>query len=150
MREIKKVERKSINVGVLSSAPMHKPEEGGSKKPISMAKLASIHEFGQPSRNIPKRSFIRLTFDSNRTKIDRFVQTQFNKVFGRKQTVDKSFRRIGEWYVGRTKKTFVDNDWPGLAASTLKAKTLRGKTAFRPLIETGQLRKSIAYEVKNS
>ncbi|NIQ92381.1 MAG: hypothetical protein GWN93_26745 [Deltaproteobacteria bacterium] len=146
-------------IGVLQKAGMHdgvipgktqsvKPEKSGRKKnPITIAHLATIHEFGVQSRNIPERPFMKIAFDSNRDKIFKKKADLLGQVYDGRLTVKKALKKLGLFHEGNVKAVFRSGKLPALKQSTIKAKTVRGKRGTTPLIDTGQLRQSIASEV---
>lgn len=140
----------SVKVGVLSS-------KGGDEKhpgsDLSMVEIAAIHEFGSPAANIPERSFIRSSFAPGSGLHE---LTEFTKKLGRALYAEKIFLRqaleaLGAWGVARVQATMSKGVPPPLAPSTLarRAKVQTGAAGRDvPLIDTGRLRQSIAYEVE--
>ena len=66
------------------------------------------------------------------------------KLFELKTTSDKSLSLLGILMSDKMKASFQNNDWAENAESTVKAK---GSSA--PLIDSGQMRQSLTYEVRS-
>ena len=118
---------------------------------ITNAELLFIHTNGSPINNIPPRPVIEpaIKHDSERLsammkkaaqlvsagKIDDAI-IQLKKTGMRGQNVSRN------WFVN------PENNWPPNSPSVIAEKRREGSTNPRPLIDTGELRKSITYFVK--
>ena len=109
---------------------------------LTLGQIAYWHEFGRG--NNPQRSFIRSTYDTlGKKKIaDNVVRLLRKETKKDNPDYTKTMNLVGVWMVGKVKRTFTNNNWPKLKPATIKR-----KGSSRPLIDTGQLRASIAYEV---
>lgn len=127
-----------VDVGVLGGE--HKPEESGGE-PISNIALARIHEYGTPT--IPERSFIRSTLFEQKPAIVELIKELKTKIYSGKMTVDKALDIIGLQVQTLIRGKINDGDfqWPPLSP-----KTIAKKGSDKPLIDTGQLLKSITYK----
>lgn len=127
-----------VDVGVLGGE--HKPEESGGQ-PISNIGLARIHEYG--TATIPERSFIRSTLFENRPMIVELIKEMKTKIYSGKMTVDKALDIIGLQLQTLIRGKIQDGDpaWPPNTDETIKR-----KGSSKPLIDTGQLLKSITYK----
>jgi len=133
-------------------------EDGGqTESRATNTEVATIHEFGDPSRNIPERSFIRSTIDGERPAIlddmndamDRSIE------FG---NVLRKMKRVGVYTEKRIRETIRRGIAPILSSQTLekrRSKLKNGKPSNgkfgnteTPLIDTGQLIQSIASKVE--
>ena len=45
----------------------------------SKAEIAKVHEFGYPPKNIPERSFIRSTFNEEKSKLEKIIASEIKK-----------------------------------------------------------------------
>jgi len=137
----------TIKVGVLSDGKLHDDDK------IGAAGLAAVHEFGSPSRNIPERSFLRLTASQRTDDYKKWIKAN-------KEDISKSIiagglssfcQKIGAFWVSCIHDTFFRSgygSWPKLKPSTVKARTKgKGRGPAKPLIDTGALMNSITYEV---
>lgn len=158
--EVKKMRNTYVQVGVLSKAGDYPGKEAE-----SLAEVATVNEFGSPKQGIPERPFMRQAFDRNRKNITNFLMILKSLILTGKYDTARSMKILGEWYVGKQKAIFTEGDFAPNAPATIamaakkaaigRAKLEKaGKFDFlsktkekRPLIDTGRLRNSIAYEV---
>ena len=153
---------------VLIGVPQEKSSREGQK--ITNAELAYIHSNGSPIRNIPARPFLEPSIQQPDTKekIQKEFKQAINEVLqGNKDNIEKHLQRAGIIASGAAKNWFTnpENNWSPLAQSTLKAKIRKFKKnhktkykkliseglepEFTPLIDTGELRKSITYVIRD-
>lgn len=116
---------------------------------LTVGQLATIHEFGKVIHTrrativIPERSFIRATCDIYRDKIaQREVLLQQGFVIGKFGLV-QSLELLGTYVVGLIKARIATGIPPANRPSTI-----RRKGSSKPLVDTGQLRNSITYQVQ--
>jgi phage gpG-like protein len=109
----------------------------------TVAEVAAVHEFGAPSKNIPKRSFLRDTATIHEKQIRRNMALTTERVITGVESERTALLKFGEWFVGVVKKRIAAGIPPAL-----KAETIRRKGSSKPLIDTGQLRNSITAEVE--
>ena len=102
--------------------------------------VGTWHEFG--TGKIPKRSFIRDTFDINRADFNKRLKKVAAVVLDGADPRLK-MARFGLYAEGVIKKRIAAGIPPALADVTIKR-----KGSSKPLIHTGQLRNSIASEVR--
>ncbi len=103
--------------------------------------VGTWHEFG--TGKIPKRSFIRDTFDINRKGFNKRLQKIAGQILTNKSNGRMEMARFGLYVEGVIKKRIAAGIPPALAAVTIAR-----KGSSKPLIHTGQLRNSIASEVR--
>lgn len=117
---------------------------------LTVAQLAAIHEFGkvihQPRMRrtivIPERSFLRATIDQYRDAITRRdVLLAQGYVLG-KFELKPSLELLGQYVVGLIKQRIANGIAPPNSPWTIAQ-----KGSSKPLIDTGQLRNSITYQV---
>lgn len=123
-----------LRVGILRA---EEPRRDGV---LTIGEVAAFHEFG--TRTIPARSFIRGWYDAmidqNRATLKKLqVRVAEGKLDQR-----RVFDQLGALFVGQIQKRISDGIPPPLAASTV-----RQKGSSTPLVDTGQLRSSITFEV---
>ncbi len=146
--EIAKMKGSFVKVGVLSDAGTY--EDGGK---ANLADVATWNEFG--TSTIPARPFMAQTYDKNFESVKKFIQTQKDNIYAGKVDVEGALNLMGVFYVAKVKETFTSGDFvenaPSTKADKLK-KSMRSGSGLegtgRPLIDTGQLRASIDYEVE--
>lgn len=112
---------------------------------IDLVEYATTNEFGDPSRNIPPRPFLRSTLFVHQKEIIKFIgQMKYDIIFG-KADVNKYLDRIG-LFVQRLVQKRIKNS-PTWAAPN-SPKTIAMKGSSTPLVDTGRLRMSIIYRVR--
>lgn len=130
-----------VRVGILADAPKDvRPDE----KPSSMtlAEIAALHEFGAPGAHIPQRSFIRATVDLHREEIQDLQVKLAARVLAGKLTPDQALGQLGAKVVGFIQRRIASNIPPKLKDATIAAK---GSSVS--LVDTGQLRSSVTWEL---
>lgn len=119
-----------VKVGVFGANADKSYDDG-----TTVGDVATFHEFGL---GVPERSFIRSWADENQDKVKAFIKEQKAKGTSDDQTLE----RVGLLAVGGIQEKIASNIPPPLAASTIAR-----KGSSTALIDTGQLRASISYEV---
>ena len=131
------------------SAKARRAQRGGRGVGITVAQLASIHEFG--SGRIPARSFVRSWFDENQRKIRGTLLQLMAKEIARAiktgrpitdATRTRILEQLGLQSVGQIQARISRG-----IAPPLKAATIERKGSSTPLIDTGQLRASVTHLV---
>lgn len=133
------LDKSYVKVGVLAS------KGGGAahgEDNISLIEIAAIHEFG--NGHVPERSFIRSTFYVRRVNaLATMVAKLAKAIVTEGMTPKKALSLLGQWAASEVKETITEIDIPPpLADSTIMA-----KGSSKPLVDTGQLKNSITYEV---
>jgi hypothetical protein len=103
----------------------------------------AVHNFGSVSQNIPARPW--LTEGANEG-VDKYKQVARNKVprvMDGTMTVQNYYNLLGEIGKSEIQKYIRNGDFVPLAAATIEA-----KGSSKPLIDTGQMRNAVTYEVK--
>ncbi len=126
----------SIKVGILGDGTTHGDEEA------TVLLIATVHEFGLAVQGIPERSFIRAGFDHYRSQIEENAVELLEQVIYKGLPALTFFDGLGQIMVGFIQTYLTDLDTPPLSPITIKK-----KGSSNPLIDTGQLRDSITYEV---
>lgn len=149
-----------IKVGILGKPEGNSPKASDKKKyrdskgvvktdnSISNVEVAVLHEFGYGP--FPKRSFMVSTIAKK--KVQNNINKAFTENYRQKNDVNEALRYAGTYLVGAIKQTFRSNDWPGLKDPTRGRKrgVAIGPIQARPLIDTGQLRASISFQLIRS
>ena len=109
----------------------------------SNALIAYVHEFGI---GVPERSFLRSTVLEQAKK---YAQIQRDNIIpaikSGTMTADEAYRRLGIVASNDVKAKMVNGPF-----TPLKQQTVDRKGSSKPLIDTGELRQSITYEVRNA
>lgn len=125
----------SVGIHEADGAQPH-GEDGG----LKMIDIATIHEFGLG--NVPQRSFIRAWFDENQERAREGLRRMLQSVVAGKRTPEQAIDTFAQWCVGQIQKRIAQGISPALSA-----RRIAEKGSSVPLIDTGQLRSSITYEV---
>lgn len=125
---------KRVKVGIIG--PLASEDHGG----LTLAALAAVHEWGI---GVPERSFIRAWADENRTEIQRRQRALVRQILLGQITELVALKRLGAWAQGSIQKRIADGILPPNAESTIAK-----KGSSKPLIESGQLRSGVTYEVE--
>ena len=133
-REFTKANGSGVKIGVQADVkPRKDPTE-------DMLAIAVINEFG--SGRVPERSFIRASFDKYGSSLDSYKTRLMAQVTAGKLSMKKALGWLGKLHQGQIQGYIKDLDTPPNAPSTIAR-----KGADNPLIDTGQLRRSIDFKV---
>lgn len=124
---------------------------GGQKEKASNALIGYVQENGMPDKNVPARPFLVPGVASQKDRIaDELMKAGELALEGDVSAVDKAMHLIGLVCQRAVQKKITDGPYPPLAPGTIAGRLRRGRTGTVPLIDTGQLRQSITYVVKDS
>lgn len=129
-----------VTVGIHASAGA-----AGKKGSTGMTLLdvAIANEYGTDT--IPARAFVRGYVDENEEKINRQIRVTASRIVQGKVGRRVGLERLGQALAGGMKARIAQGIAPANAASTI-----RRKGSAKPLIDTGQLRSAINYQVDES
>lgn len=133
-------ERKTVSVGEGSLA---------SSLSLSVVDIGTFHEYGGAGGRPPRRSFLRDTIDERKRQYFAIVRLMKLEIASGKMDVLKALNILGEKIKSDVVQKISDGIPPDLAPETIARKNavVGGGNASTPLIDTGQLRQSITYEV---
>lgn len=136
--------------------------------PVAM--IAAVHEFGSPSQGIPERPFLRVAMQRNAKKYVRLNRINLAKMLRGQMTVEQALSQLGDMAKGDVQTEIWHGDFKPLDPKTIAArrrarsngynKALQREVAKkqaaggaagpidRPLIDSGQLRQSITWEIE--
>ncbi len=148
----------AVKIGILAD-PQDNAKKANEKKKVSLKQgtkttkatnvmVGAVHEFGSPQNNIPSRSFLRSTFNKKRSEIYKTLYKIIaQEIDGGGVSIDKALKKLGVYTKGLVQATFTDagNGWKKLKDPTRGGKNKKGQAT--PLIDTGQLRASIGFQV---
>lgn len=106
--------------------------------------VAAIHELGLDPR-IPERSSIRGTVDERRKRITTAIRKSADLTLQGLLSMHAALERVGLYVQGQIRQRISTGIPPPNAPATVAR-----KGSSTPLIDTGQLRASIDYEVKGT
>lgn len=137
VRRLGEIKGMTVKVGILESAGIHPGPEG-----LSNAEIGTVHEYGDPSRNIPQRSFIGSAMDEQRDALVKFAAASVRSAIDGKRNVREAGSLLGEKAKAAIQSKIVTGPFVPNAPRTI---ALKGSS--KPLIDTGHLRQSVSYEV---
>lgn len=113
------------------------------------AYVASIHEFGSPTNNIPPRPTLNPALQNNKEEFSKIIVNSFKN-----GTARDGFELIGQLAVSKVRSEIATLKNPPLKENTVRAR-LRGKkqgksvslTVAKPLVHTKQMLQAVDYEV---
>lgn len=124
-------------------------EEG--KGEVTNAELLFIHTNGSPVNNVPARPVIEPAIKDDKDRLSDMMKKAADFAF-KKNVVEavNQLKRVGMrgQNISRAWFTNPKNNWPPNSLSVQRAKMAKGAEFPKPLIDTGELRKSITYFVK--
>ena len=138
MKRAEQLNRIQLVVGIPSDE--NSREESTS---ITNAELGAIHEFGVPEKNIPERSSMRSTASEESQNLGRLAKIQISECLRGETSAHDAFATVGVYLQGKIVDKITDGDFEPNTEATVKR-----KKSSKPLIDTGQLRGAITYEVR--
>jgi hypothetical protein len=139
--DLARVKRSQVLIGI----PAEKAQRKGD--PINSAALLFIHANGSELRHIPARPVLEPAIAANSEIISRPMGAAAKDLLnGNADAAEKDLNRAGVVASNAAKRWFTDprNGWAPNAPETIKR-----KGSDKPLIDTGQLRKSITWVVRD-
>jgi hypothetical protein len=160
---------RGVATGIFGQGAVEEHGEG-----ITNLLVALVAEFGAPSVGVPARSWCRAFVDEHAAAIKRRVRALAVSVVKGRLTEDQALGQLGAWVVGAMQARIANKIPPPLKPSTVErrlAKSSRKKAVAKaaasrggkqrkgesspsaavltPLIDTGQFRQSITWEVRD-
>ena len=138
LERFKEIGKPKVYIGVPASKNgMH---DGG----INMATLLAIHVLGAPSRGIPQRDPLRPPLIANAQRYSDLLAIGLKNALANGTEPKLVYEKIGIVATNDVKDYFITGNFKALSEKTIKA-----KGSSKPLVDTGELRSSISYEVRN-
>lgn len=104
--------------------------------------IGAVHEFGDPSHNVPERPFLRNTIRANKANYARLNRINIVRILNGTISAEQALSQLGLMAVGHVRRFIDSNDYK------LKPQTIARKGSSRALVDTGGLKGSINYEVE--
>jgi hypothetical protein len=128
-------------IGLLDGKGGDEAREGG----LTNAQIGAVHEYGSAAAGIPERSFLRSTMTAKQEELVGEVARLIAQIAEGKMTVERALGILGARGVAEVQKTITTGD--GVPPPNAPA-TIAHKGSSRPLVDTGRMVQSIAYDVK--
>lgn len=138
MKRAEQLNRMQLVVGIPNDENSRENSDG-----ITNAELGVIHEFGVPESSIPERSFMRSTASEESENLGRLGNAQIAECLEANASAHDVFATIGIYLRGKIVEKITDGEFEPNNENTVKH-----KGSSKPLIDTGQLRGAITYEVR--
>lgn len=107
---------------------------------VDMVDIALFNELG--TVHIPSRPFIRDSLNNNKDKISQFMQSAAKGIVNGK-SAEEVLKKIGTFQKGLIQKEITNGDFvPNSPA------TIRKKGSSTPLVDTGRMRQSVNFVVR--
>jgi len=149
-RELKQLKNSYTSIGYMSGMSRKLVErayinENGAKIRVTKKMRGWwLYNFGVMLKKsiliIPKRPFMKMTFDKNKNLIVSKVAKEYDYILIGVNNTRKSLSRLGEWYTGQMKLTMTNGNFTANSAATVKK-----KKSSKPLIDSGEMRNSIQH-----
>lgn len=128
-----------ILLGVPSSTANKREGIEDEKEPINNAELLSIHEHGTIDGRIPARPLIEPVIIQEKVYINNGFDKYLKLIIANKfNQAEIQLEKMAIYLEGKLVEYFDNNNWTPNAPSTIKK-----KGSAKPLIDTGDLRRSI-------
>ena len=137
------MKRKAVFVGLPNEKVGGKVYGNG----MTVIQIGAIHEYGVPVVGIVQRSFLRTPFATKRKELNQATAAEFEAVANGKRDVDVGLGRIGVAATNVSKGAFTSLGYGEWKPDTTQ--TIRRKGSSQTLIDTGILRSSITWVVRN-
>ncbi len=137
-RKLKKELEKLQNIEVCAGFQHGKATEDDG---TDICDIAAWNEFG--TSNIPSRPFIRDAVDNNGEQVAKMLQQEMAAVLNGESTTETLCKKAGLKMKDIIQESIKDGDFAPNAASTIAR-----KGSSHPLIDTGRMRQSVMYVVR--
>lgn len=119
--------------------------ETGEAASINLAYILAIHVLG---KGVPQRDPLRPTMDRNEEKYARMMRHGLAQILDDQLSIERMLHLVGQAIKGDVQEVFGDkNHLLPNAPATIEAKSTSAGKGDAPLIDTGQLKQSIDYQV---
>lgn len=149
LEEIVKALEKLSKTKVLVGIPQEKSSRPG--EPLTNAELCFIHTNGSPLRHIPARPIIEPAIKDDEETISFILgEALVQAMNGNMEQAMQKLNQAGLEGQGASQDWFTNskNNWAPNSPYTAWMKRKKGSTDPKPLIDTGELRKSITYVIR--
>lgn len=144
LQALKEVGKKDVLVGI----PEGKSEREDAD--IGNAAIGYINENGSPAQNIPARPHLVPGVRKAQSETLPLLKSAVQSILtGDSNAATRSLEQAGTLAANSVKSFITDAEFVPLAPTTIRNRLSRGRTGDKPLIDTGQYRRSITYVVRD-
>ena len=141
LRRLAAVAQRDVLVGV----PAGEARDDGPTN----AEIGYQNEFGSPANNIPARPHLLPGVAAVQDKVaSKLTQAADAAATGRPSDAERHLHAAGLLAQNSVRRTLTTTAYRPLSERTLAERRARGRTGTKPLIDTGQYRRSITYIVR--
>lgn len=138
LERFRDIGKPKVYIGVPASKNgMHKDSK------INMATLLALHVLGAPSRGIPQRDPLRPPLIANAQRYADLMAQGIKNALANGTDPNVVYEKIGIVASNDVKDYFVSGSF-----KPLDQKTIDRKGSSKPLIDSGELRSSVTYEIR--
>lgn len=150
VKNLNEVPRKDVLVGVPAEKAGRDPDVGETSSPLNNAEIAYIQNYGAPEANIPARAFMEPGIRDARRQVQNYLKQGAQHVLkGNYGGMDRALHAAGLTAQASIRHRIQTGPFDPLSARTLAARRRKGRMGDKPLLDTGQLRNSINYVVRD-
>lgn len=138
--------KRDVLVGIPESHAQRPPDEEGEESLLNNAELAYLHTEGSPAQRIPPRPFLQPAIIDGSKEIGALqIKVIKAALAGKADLAIRNQEKLGLHAQILVQNWFTDpkNNWPPNAPLTIR---LKGSSS--PMIDSGELRKSITYVLR--
>lgn len=132
-KELEQLAKMEVQVGFQA-------DSGSYENGATLAEVAAYNELGTSST--PARPFMRKSFENHEKELQNACD-QVNKTLAKGGTTQQALDELGAFVKGLVQEEIVSGDFAPNADSTIAK-----KGSDKPLIDTGFMRQSVNYQVK--
>jgi len=137
LKEFKKSYRVKVGYPSESTGKEQHEDDG-----INNATLAAVHNLGSVANNIPPRPFLKQSFEKYQSERKKLAERLVRDFMRGAIDMKTAHEKMGNASAGWGRKIFTTGDF-----APLKPATVARKGSSRPLIDTGELRRALTFEV---
>lgn len=147
-RAVRDLVKNQVLVGVPAEGASRQPEEGEKSAPTN-AQIGYWMEYGAPEANIPARPHLMPGIERAQDAITaRLARTGEAALTGSREAVDQGLNAVGLVAQNAVRREVTDGAFAPLAKRTIQRRQAKGRTGTKPLIDTGQYRRSLTYVIR--
>lgn len=135
-------DKRVVKIGILGDNVERKAKEADSD--VTNAEIGLVHEFGSFTRGIPERSILRMPLHNKQDQVVKGASKGAEKLLaeGNKEQVLRNLGASALAVVDKAFDTRGYGNWPPDSPATVHA-----KGSSQVLVDRGELRRSISFEV---
>lgn len=130
-----------VRVGIVGAAA----EQSHAGSDLTNGEIALLHEYGNPSTNLPERAPVRTTFRdaANKAALAALQKLLLGKVLKGTMQPRRALGLLGAWGANAIQATIASGNLP----PPLAPRTVAAKGSSAVLVDTGQLARSVTWVV---